>query len=564
MQYIQRTILARQGIFSVLTVLGLALITVIWLIPTLTATRTAASIFSLTVAERIQSEINGSLENALDNTTEVAGKIATEPERSVVTFRNLLQYHPIFTSVALVDRNGRELVRVDSSGQIPPERLIDQSRNTSLYLALQGRTSFTQPIILPNGEPHITLVLPVPQKGEFVENVVIAELNIQNLLSIIRSPKIGQGHVYVLDRDGVQILHPDLAKISEHQNFGSRSIAKKVLVNGATANGLAPDDRYINENGEDTFTVGMPTPVVKWGVFVEQPRSQAFAGQRQTIVLALVTFLLASTIFFVIMRTTVKLRKLSTQLEEANEHLKVLDQQKSEFVSIVGHQLRSPLTVIKGYVSLVQEGEFGAAKKNQKLRNALTIVANSTEQLIKLVSDLLDLSRIESGNMRYEFKEADFAHIAAEIVKEYAPKAKEKKLNLAFENNAKDLAPFLFDSDKIREVIVNLIDNAIRYSKEGEIIVSISLTNQNTTLRFSVRDCGIGIKKEDLPQLFVKFTRLAEAKNIEANGTGIGLYFAKRIVEDHHGHIGVESAGLGKGSTFWVEVPVKIPIPPKA
>lgn len=274
-------------------------------------------------------------------------------------------------------------------------------------------------------------------------------------------------------------------------------------------------------------------------------------------------FLMTSLFGILLIRSVLKeveqrerLQALSTQLEEANEHLKVLDQSKSEFVSMAGHQLRTPLTVIKGYVSLVQEGEFGATKKNKKLQNALAIVAHSTDQLVKLVSDLLDLSRIESGKMHYEFKEADFAKIAEGIVKEYAPKAQEKKLKLVFENNAKNLAPFLFDPDKMREVVVNLIDNAIRYSKEGEIIVSVGLTNQNTTLRFSVKDYGIGIKKEDLSQLFVKFSRLQEAKNIEVNGTGIGLYFAKRIVEDQGGRVGVESPGLGKGSTFWVEIPI--------
>ncbi len=252
-----------------------------------------------------------------------------------------------------------------------------------------------------------------------------------------------------------------------------------------------------------------------------------------------------------------QLRVMNDKLTLANARLKELDQQKSEFVSIAGHQLRTPLTIIKGYISLVQEGEFGATKKNKKLQNALAIVANSTDQLVKLVSDLLDLSRIESGKINYQFKESDFVKMAEGIVKEYTPKAKDKKLQLVFENNAKDIAPFLFDPDKMREVIVNLIDNAMKYSKEGEIVASTGLTNQNATLRFSVRDHGIGIKKEDLPQLFVKFTRLAEAKNIEANGTGIGLYFAKRIIEDHGGRVGAESPGLGKGSTFWVELPIK-------
>ncbi|MBI4225102.1 MAG: GAF domain-containing sensor histidine kinase [Candidatus Sungbacteria bacterium] len=252
-----------------------------------------------------------------------------------------------------------------------------------------------------------------------------------------------------------------------------------------------------------------------------------------------------------------QLRVMNDKLGEANARLKELDAQKSEFVSIAGHQLRTPLTVIKGYISLVQEGEFGAPRKNKKLQNALQIVANSTDQLVKLVSDLLDLSRIESGKIHYEFKEADFVKMMQGIVTEYTPAAKKKGLKLVFENHAENLAPFLFDADKMREVAVNIIDNAMKYSKEGSISVMIEEADKDKTLRFSVKDHGLGIKKEDIPKLFVKFNRLPEAKNLVVNGTGIGLYFAKRIVEDHGGRVGVESPGPGNGSTFWVEIPIR-------
>ncbi|MBI1839139.1 MAG: cache domain-containing protein, partial [Candidatus Colwellbacteria bacterium] len=252
-----RTTLPRQGIFFALTILGLIALNVIWIIPTLRSTRGSASVFALTVAERVQSEINGSLGNALNEIKGVAGEAADEPERINSTFRYLLLRNPTFTSIALVDRNARELVRLDSSGLLSSEKFIDQSRNTSFYLGLQNRTAFTQPVVLPNGEVHVTLIVPVPTKVEFIERVIIAELNIQHLLSIIRSPKIGEGHVYVLDRDGVEILNPNPAKILRRDNFSTRAIVKKVFLDGTTADGLASEDRYVNENGVDTFTVGM-------------------------------------------------------------------------------------------------------------------------------------------------------------------------------------------------------------------------------------------------------------------------------------------------------------------
>ncbi len=421
-----RTIFIGKKSFFVLIILGLFVINAIWLVPTLRSTRASASVFAFTVAERIQSEINGSLQTALNETTGVAGEVAEEPLRINNAFKNLLLRNPIFKSVALVDQDGKELVRVDSSGPLPPEKFIDQLRNPSLYLALQGAPKFGLPVISSNGELSMTLAVPVPKKGEFIDKVIIAELNVQNLLSIIRSPKIGQGHAYVLDRDGVEILNPDPARILKHQNFSSRSIVKKILVDEVTADGLAPDDGYVNDVGEDTFTVGIPVPIVKWGVFVEQPRAQALAGERQTIILAIVTSLLAIIIFLVIASSITKLRELTMQLEGANAKLEEFDEQKSEFVSLVGHQLRAPMTVIKGYVSLIMDGTIKAGTKKEQ--DVLEKVMSSTEQLVKLVSGLLDLSRIESGKIKYEFVRGDFTKMVHEVIDKFRQNAERKKI----------------------------------------------------------------------------------------------------------------------------------------
>lgn len=250
-----------------------------------------------------------------------------------------------------------------------------------------------------------------------------------------------------------------------------------------------------------------------------------------------------------------QLQILTGRLEAANTELKRLDRAKSEFISIAGHQLRTPLTIIKGYVSLSLDGTFGEVSR--KLHNSLTIVANSTDQLVKLVSDLLDLSRIEAGKIHYEMKETDFIKMIENIVKEYTPAAKKKGLKLVFEDMTERMKPFFFDPDKIREVVVNLIDNAMKYSTEGTIAVRTELINQDTLLRFSVKDQGMGIRSDDIGRLFVKFNRLEEARKNHPNGSGIGLYVVKCIVEDHHGRVAVTSEGIGKGSTFSIELPVR-------
>lgn len=247
-----------------------------------------------------------------------------------------------------------------------------------------------------------------------------------------------------------------------------------------------------------------------------------------------------------------KLEVLSLELAQANERLEELDKLKSEFISMAGHQLRAPLTVIKGFASLILEGTVKSGTEQEK--DALEKVMFSAEQLIKLVSGLLDLSRIESGKIKYDFTEGDLAKMIEEVIDKFKPNAGKKGLAIVFENKA-GAASLVFDQDKLREAVVNYIDNAIKYSERGEIVVTLERSGSN--LRLSVKDNGLGIKPDDIAKLFDKFIRTQEAQVKDPNGMGIGLYFVKRVVEDHDGKVGASSEGVGKGSTFWIELPIK-------
>lgn len=248
-----------------------------------------------------------------------------------------------------------------------------------------------------------------------------------------------------------------------------------------------------------------------------------------------------------------ELEHLAQELSTANEELKKLDKAKSEFISIASHQLRTPLSIIKGYISMIQEGSFGRMTK--KLAEPLRRVYLSNERLIKLVNDLLDLSRMEGGRMRYEMKPAQFSAIIASVVEEFQQIAQSKGLTLHFKKE-KDDPSVRLDEEKIRQVAFNLIDNAMRYTPKGGSI-TITLTINPYHLLFSVIDTGIGLDKQELNSLFQKFVRSREVARIHTEGVGLGLYVARRIVEDHGGRIWAESAGKGKGSAFFVELPIK-------
>ncbi len=282
-------------------------------------------------------------------------------------------------------------------------------------------------------------------------------------------------------------------------------------------------------------------------------RQQVIDGILLVLVIAFGTFLIRSVLEEV--KSREQIQALAANLSAANEDLKKLDQAKSEFVSIASHQLRAPLTVIKGYVSLALEGTLGPISDQAK--DAFGKVATSTNQLVKLIGDLLNLSRIEAGKIKYEFTQVNVVETLKGIVGEFQNVAAKKGKKLEFESTV-DAFFLKLDPDKIREVFVNLIDNGLKYAK-SKVAVSLegAYTEERQVLRLIVRDDGLGIAPQDLAKLFIKFSRTDEAQKTDPNGLGIGLYFVKRVVEDHGGKVWVESAGLEKGSTFIVELPIQ-------
>jgi len=248
-----------------------------------------------------------------------------------------------------------------------------------------------------------------------------------------------------------------------------------------------------------------------------------------------------------------ELERLSKQLTSANEELKNLDVAKSEFVSIASHQLLTPLTAIKGYTSLVIEGSIGTISLG--IKDALEKVMFATGQLVKLVSELLNLSRIETGKIEFHFVPDNLGTVIQEVVEEATHKANGKSVTLRVENSLGNLS-FPFDRDKMREVVWNLVDNAIKYSPAKATVTIEAKTMNDSFVRIIVRDQGIGIPKGDMGRLFEKFGRAENARSVDPGGMGIGLYFVKRIVESHHGRVRAESEGIGKGSAFIVELPL--------
>jgi signal transduction histidine kinase len=246
-----------------------------------------------------------------------------------------------------------------------------------------------------------------------------------------------------------------------------------------------------------------------------------------------------------------RIEETNLSLAEANEKLKSLDKLKTEFLSLASHQLRSPLTAIKGYTSMLMAGDFGDI--NPKQKETVGRVFESTNHLTKVVEDLLNVSKIEQGGMQYTMAPFDFEKAAKDLATDLSVTAKNKGLKLTFETDNKSPYTVKGDMEKIRQVILNLLDNSIKYTKEGSLTVKLSKDEKTNKILWSVADTGVGIPPEIKKTLFQKFSR-GEGAKMNTSGSGLGLYLAKTIIEGHKGRVWVESEGAGKGSVFFVEL----------
>ncbi len=254
----------------------------------------------------------------------------------------------------------------------------------------------------------------------------------------------------------------------------------------------------------------------------------------------------------------VKLREqveqLAVGLERANERLQVLDKQKSEFVSIASHQLRSPLTAIRGYVSMMTEGSFG--KLPEKASEALGRIAESTVFMASSIDDFLEVSRIESGNMKYDYKDMNFKEQAEHIVDDLRTDALRRGLLLMFRSDMNGSGMVHADAGKTQQILHNLINNALKYTLKGSVTVYAHDDLKSKKMYVDIIDTGLGLSPESLQKLFGKFARAKVASSANIMGTGLGLFVAREMARAMGGDITVASDGEGFGSTFTIVLPL--------
>lgn len=246
-----------------------------------------------------------------------------------------------------------------------------------------------------------------------------------------------------------------------------------------------------------------------------------------------------------------RIASATRELRASNSQLQRLDEAKDEFVSMASHQLRTPLTSIKGYVSMLLEGDVGkVSKEQQQLLNEVFV---SSERMVRLISDFLNVSRLQTGKFVIEKHPVDLALLVQRELDSLVQNAAARGMKFVYRKPKK--FPLLdLDENKIQQVIMNFADNAIYYSKDGSKI-NVTLKEVGGSVELKIVDTGIGVPESEQSRLFKKFFRATNARRARPDGTGIGLFLAKKVVGDHGGEIIFESQE-GKGSTFGFRLPL--------
>ena len=251
-----------------------------------------------------------------------------------------------------------------------------------------------------------------------------------------------------------------------------------------------------------------------------------------------------------------KLEKMAEKLKLANVELRRLDQAKTEFLSIASHQLRTPLTAIRGYLSMIGEGDYGSIP--EKAKETIKKTYQATTRLVGLTNSLLNVTRIETGKISFAPSLVSFPDLVSSVIQELKPDAEQKNLFLEYKKTKKKIPKVKIDQEKIRQVILNVLDNAIKYTTKGGITITLKVIETEQKLQLKIKDTGEGISASEMDKLFRSFSRGAAGSHLYSAGAGLGLYVARRFVDIHPGGtIWAESPGRGKGSTFYLELPIE-------
>jgi signal transduction histidine kinase len=510
----------------------------------------------------------------------------------------LLRVAPAITTATVVDSNGHEQFKVSRVQMVQSDDLGQRASDEAFARARQGVSFFGPVYFVRESEPYMRIAVPIERFAGDVIGVVIAEVNLKYIWEVISRITVGQrGYAYVISRDGDLIAHPDISLVLQ-----KRHLKDLGQVQAALTGTPGPFTAQPNLAGKKVFPAYATIPDLGWAVLVERPASEAYAplyaSVRRTAVLLLVGLGMAGLASLLISRRVVRpvqvlqrgaarigagelghridvrtgdelealadeFNNMAAQLQESYaglEHkvaertreLEIASKHKSQFLANMSHELRTPLNAILGYTELIVDEIYGAVP--EKIREVLERVQQSGQHLLGLINAVLDLSKIEAGGLSLALTEYSMPGIVHTVFTSVESLAAAKQLSLQC-TVSPDLPRGRGDEQRLTQVLLNLVGNALKFTEVGEVRVHVTAADDMFTI--AVSDTGPGISEAEQQKIFEEFHQVDNSSTRKQGGTGLGLAIAKKIIEMHGGHMWVESSP-GKGSAFWCTLPVRV------
>jgi len=466
---------------------------------------------------------------------------------------DLLQRFPTYANFGAADLRGRIFCSA-----LPTQGAVSIADRSYFRAAISGRDFAIGDFQIGRVThiPTLDFGYPVLDQRGRTKTVVFAALSLETLGDVTARAALPEGSsAIVLDGNGVI-----LARSPDPESFVGRSIPDTPLARAMRASATGTADVPGPEGVERVYGWVRLRGGGSVSVAVGVPAATAFARVNNTywttlVALALVGLLAMIAAWWVGTLFIVRPVTRAIDLERhARERLELVDQMRSDFVSMVSHELRNPMATIRGFGQILRDRPEGLA--DDKRHEASEAIVRQVDRMASLVDNVLEVSRMESDSFSYAFIPYDVRELLEECVEEARAGWPEHPLSL---DAPRDLPRSRGDRERVKQVMLNLISNACRYSRDGAAVV-VRARGEGSETRIDVVDEGAGIAPEQQPLLFQRFARLRTPDNANVRGTGLGLYISRRIVEAHGGRISVESAP-GRGSTFSVTLPLDPPPP---
>lgn len=441
-----------------------------------------------------------------------------------------------------------------------------------------GETYITNPLTTLEGELAIYVWIPLHLENGSFEGAIVAIIEIDEITKQTIKTEYESGYVYLID-DNAKLLYDssdDHLVGKNYFNIINEPDHRRLDIIGMQTEGLSGSGQFSekNKNGfleekiisyvpvnwyNQQWSVGVVTPLWYVGSLIQSVyvKQGLFAMISIAFILfisafiALILFSWNKTLEDEVKSKTSELERSNEYLQNANKKLKELDRLKNDFVSMVSHELKTPLTAMKTSSEFLRESECNREIKEEML----DLIIRNIDRQARMVDDLLDISRIESGKMKFTPEDVNIKEIIEIALHNVAKHAKDKSINIMV-NCPENVPVIRTDKDKLIRVFVNLLTNAIKFTpEEGE--VTIIVENHEDHLQTSIKDNGIGISKEKRDKIFDKFYQVDSTATRKAGGTGLGLAIIKGIIDGQGGNIYLESE-TGKGSTFTFRLPKEL------